>query len=633
MLTNGGVVSHSTRTPAATAETRTLSYLKYGFYVITCCAWACTAAGKYGGGTGQANEPYLIYSGSDLYTLSTSPVDWHKHFKLMADIDLSGPDCPVQPAFSPIGYQQWNPFETKPFTGVFDGNGRRISNLKYRCDSADNVGLFGYVDGPDAQIKDVWLVNVDVNAAAGRYVGALVGKLNAGSVTGCLLTGGAVIGGNFVGGLVGYNFNGIISDCHVSGSVAGGIDTGGLVGYQHYRPLSNCSFSGHVQGEDAVGGLAGENNGRISGCFSKGRAVALTGSAAGLVGANRGQLHFCYSTSDVVAAGAAGGLVAKNAGSVANCYARGSVSGVSYVGGLTALQYQHGSISNCYAAGTVSTSQDGAGGLAGWFTGNLLHACFCLSDQPGSGPDAGVLEISTEQMKLRDSFITAGWDFVGETENGSKDIWDICEGTNYPRLAWQSVVGADFACPDGVDELDLAVLSEDWLLAKLTADVGPRCGDGWIDFGDWAVFALGWHSRPGMANWNPRCDIAPKGGDGFVGPGDLTLFLHRWLAAGVVRTDLFPAAADGAIDFVDWAIFSQAWQSRPGAAGWNPRCDIAPDGGDGVVDMQDIALVLRQWTQTGVQQLRADIAPEGRPDGKVNMLDFTLLASRWLEGM
>lgn len=610
-----------------------MSYLRHSIYIITVCVWACTAAGKYGGGAGEPNEPYLIYSASELYTLAVSPDDWHRHFKLMGDIDLSGLTPLERAALKPIGYQSWNPFDSRPFTGVFDGDGRRIFNLKYRCDTADYVGLFGYVDSPDAQIKNVRLVNAVLDAGAGWYVGALVGKLNAGSVTGCLLAGGAVSGGNYVGGLVGYNWNGTISDCHVIADCLGGIDTGGLVGYQHNRPLSNCSFSGSVRGDDAVGGLAGENNGRISGCFSKGLVTALAGSAGGLVGTSRGQLSLCYSTSDVAAADAAGGLVAKNAGSAANCYARGNVSADSYVGGLTALQHRDGTISNCYAVGNVSPLADCTGGLAGWFSGDLVFACFCLSAQPGSGTAGGVLELSSEQMKIRDSFLAARWDFVGETANGSKDIWDICEGTNFPRLAWQSAAGGDFVCPDGVDGLDLAVLSEDWLLTKLTADVGPRSGDGWIDFLDWAVFAHAWHSRPGTANWNRCCDIAPKAGDDFVGPQDLTLFLHRWLAAGVVGPDLFPAAGDGGIDFVDWAILSDAWHSRSDAPGWDARCDIAPDGGDGVVDMLDITVLLRQWTQIGVERLRADIAPEGRPDGRVDMLDFTLLARNWLEGI
>ena len=33
--------------------------------------------------------------------------------------------------------------------------------------------------------------------------------------------------------------------------------------------------------------------------------------------------------------------------------------------------------------------------------------------------------------------LDTGWDFVGETANGTKDIWWIDEGKDYPRLWWE----------------------------------------------------------------------------------------------------------------------------------------------------------------------------------------------------
>jgi hypothetical protein len=36
------------------------------------------------------------------------------------------------------------------------------------------------------------------------------------------------------------------------------------------------------------------------------------------------------------------------------------------------------------------------------------------------------------------TFIEAGWDFVGETANGTEDIWWILEGKDYPRLWWEA---------------------------------------------------------------------------------------------------------------------------------------------------------------------------------------------------
>ena len=35
------------------------------------------------------------------------------------------------------------------------------------------------------------------------------------------------------------------------------------------------------------------------------------------------------------------------------------------------------------------------------------------------------------------SFLNAGWDFTGEIENGTEDIWWMPAGQNYPRLRWE----------------------------------------------------------------------------------------------------------------------------------------------------------------------------------------------------
>jgi hypothetical protein len=41
-------------------------------------------------------------------------------------------------------------------------------------------------------------------------------------------------------------------------------------------------------------------------------------------------------------------------------------------------------------------------------------------------------------MQTASTFLDAGWDFVGETANGTEDIWKIAEGLDYPRLWWET---------------------------------------------------------------------------------------------------------------------------------------------------------------------------------------------------
>jgi len=146
-------------------------------------------------------------------------------------------------------------------------------------------------------------------------------------------------------------------------------------------------------------------------------------------------------------------------------------------------------------------------------------------------------------MKTKSIFTDAGWDFVGEVINGSNDIWKICEGTNYPKLAWQIPLAGDFVCPDGVEMNDLAMLCEEWLFDEIPADVWPEDGDGIVNFFDWAIFANQWQIKvnyESLADFAEQwlktgisyciADIAPDGGDRIVNMVDFAAFANNWLA-------------------------------------------------------------------------------------------------------
>ena len=53
-----------------------------------------------------------------------------------------------------------------------------------------------------------------------------------------------------------------------------------------------------------------------------------------------------------------------------------------------------------------------------------------------SGSDGGIGK-TTAEMQTAGTFLEADWDFENETANGTKDIWWILEGRDYPRLAWE----------------------------------------------------------------------------------------------------------------------------------------------------------------------------------------------------
>ena len=349
---------------------------------------------RYGGGSGTAEDTYLIDTAEQMNAIGIEPNDWDKYFKLMADIDLKD-----------IGDSSFNLIgsSSQPFKGVFDGNGHTISNLRYVVTGDENpvddpviqsFGLFRYIDDPNAVIKDLSLVNPDIRPASTCRkwvwnVGALVGTLRSGSISNCSVEGGQVRGERTVGSLVGLNY-GFISDCYTSCTVGPSEQRsledihpsfdecesfGGLVGVNSGE-ISNCLSSGEVSGEKSVGGLAGETYGDISNSQSSGN-VSGDAVIGGLVGENvrTSRLFNCCATGDVSGRDIIGGLVGTTSKEcqIDTCYATGSVSGGGNAGGL--VGWHGGDISSCYATGIVLADANCAGGLVGLNGGTIRMSC------------------------------------------------------------------------------------------------------------------------------------------------------------------------------------------------------------------------------------------------------------------
>ncbi len=449
--------------------------------LLVICCLGTVAQGKYGGGSGTPEDPYLIYTPEQMNEigLSGNQVDWNKHFKLMADIDLSNF---TGTEFNIIGRGRYDclppPFGdcqlvTTPFTGVFDGNGHTISNFTYEFTGNEFVGLFGCVLGENAQIKKLNLSNVDIDVYHydGDWnkgaAGSLIGLLIDGTVFGCSQD-GSVSGFFIVGGLVGFNKYGTISHCCSRCTVSGNRYVGGLVGWSHYGTISNCYSNASAVGVVEVGGLVGSSWGTITDSYS-------TGTVSG---------------SDYV-----GGLTGHSFVTITDSYSTVSVSGVSWVGGLVGEHYT-GIIDNSYSTGSVVGASD-VGGLIGYNYNNFGEITDSFWDVNTSGLDYsdGGVGKTTVEMQTKSTFTDAGWDFVGEIVNGPNDIWDICEGTNYPKFVWQIPIG-DFLCPDGVNFFDYSFFAGQWAEENCAAsnDCGGRDLDllGSVDIKDLRIFADNW---------------------------------------------------------------------------------------------------------------------------------------------
>jgi hypothetical protein len=226
----------------------------------------------------------------------------------------------------------------------------------------------------------------------------------------------------------------------------------------------------------AVGSLVGLlEDGAVSNCYAHGGSVSAAEKVGGLVGYNCGPISNCYSTAAVSGATELGGLIGNHyAGAVVNSYAAAAVSGTTHVGGLVGF-HTGGTYIKSFWDNTVNPSPKGI----------------------GNGADPNVIAASTAQMQTADTYIAAGWDFMGETENGIEDTWRLCnEQADYPKFTWQ-FLPADFACPYGVDVYDLAAFVEQWLQpSTCRADIAPDGGDGIVNMLDFAVLTDNWIQAP-----------------------------------------------------------------------------------------------------------------------------------------
>ena len=343
----------------------------------------------------------------------------------------------------------WQPIgvSNNRFSSIFEGNNNTISNLMIDGSFAENVGLFGVIDG-QSKINGIGLLDVDINAET-LEVGGLAGR-SSGNITNSYVTGN-VTGLFTVGGLVGHCSSCSISNSYVIGSVkaiasefvfeTANIATGGLVGYLLSSSVSRSHAIGSVKGVDGyAGGLIGSNTGRNGSIITSYAFVDVEGGnnyTGGLVGSNNGinnKISNSYSIGKVVGEIAVGGLAGdnRNRNTITNSYSFSNVRGSSQVGSL--VGDNAGTITNSYATGSVAgdVDQSDIGGLVGTGAGGTANSYW---DQTTTGRAAsgGGVGLTTAQLQVP----TVSGSTSTEVYHGwSEEIWDFGTSEQYPALKY-----------------------------------------------------------------------------------------------------------------------------------------------------------------------------------------------------
>lgn len=348
------------------------------------------------------------------------------------------------------GGKGWTPIaRLNYFSANFNGNNKAIYGLYINRPNEDYNGLFGRQSG---NLTNINLNDVEITSR--DYTAGIAGNTMSSNIQDCSVS-GTITGRNYTGGLIGAFSSSVIMRCNSSATVSGSENIGGLTGTLSNASMEDSYATGIVTGTTSVGGLIGKTEGNTSynvvvNCYSTGD-VTGTGEIGGFIGHSaNGWIRKSYSTGNVEGAFNVGGFVGLNFRDIKNSYSLGNVirkagSTASTIGGFVG-QHSDLTILNSYSIGSVAAFDGDAltnnGFVGGVDEGGspIFTACFWDTENSGQTTSTGTATgLETSVMQTYATFSNAGWDFKGESVNGTDYIWNIGNGRNdgYPYLDWQ----------------------------------------------------------------------------------------------------------------------------------------------------------------------------------------------------
>lgn len=299
-------------------------------------------------------------------------------------------------------------------TGVFDGNGHKISGLfvdgitwnKKEDDTysyaggKDYVGLFGYI-GYDCVIRNLSVTRSYFGG--GQYVGSFVGRGDAPKDRNCVenCTTDAMITAisSRVGGIAGEwtaDYSGCVSDGSIYIPESRTVEyVGGIVGYGANANIAECINYSEINGPRSnAGGIAGKlSASTVKDCGNFGTVSIQQMYAGGIAGdGNNCVIENCVNAADISSnmdkhamSEYVGGIIGRISGEnavIRECQNAGTVTGYYYIGGISGSIIQ-GTIAFCFNTGNV-VSNNYSGGITGDVEAcKAITNCFTLGEVSG----------------------------------------------------------------------------------------------------------------------------------------------------------------------------------------------------------------------------------------------------------
>lgn len=378
--------------------------------------------GEFSGGSGTAEDPYLISTEAQLRAVSektkinfgnnaaSRTVKVTDCYRLVCDIELEDGD------WEPVGNYQ-NSGNYAIYKGTFDGAGHTVSGVSVTRKGTMGNGFFGVVEG--ATIKNL---TVRGNVNSGKYTGGIAG-------------------------LAMYNAKETLT-------------------------ISDCQFIGNVRGTGYVGGIAGSTSSSsvgtsdkvnvfIDGCSHSGGRVWAVG-ADGTYGEKDG------SGSDSRNEMAGGILGEGIAVKVTSCYNTGDVTAGYQVGGIAGMMETNTYIYNAYNTGdvlsrgtsTYYTYKGAKGGVVGNLYGTALKCYYLKDSSHNTGVTAGFGQKQAgstsekEPVKTQSEMKAAGFaETLNLVEDVSRNAFVATD--SYPVLSWQTAVTEKYSAQKPVITEDI----------------------------------------------------------------------------------------------------------------------------------------------------------------------------------
>ncbi len=350
-----------------------------------------TESGKnFNLGSGSTTDPYLVYAPGQLDAVRNH---LEGNFLQVKDIDLKDYDSEGNDkgkGWLPIGTLE------NSFIGFYDGNNKKISNLKISGGFYELYGLFGclgsieaFLDGeaPKKSVSNLTISEPQIETSNFNHLGcgSLAGLAASAIINNCISENAAVrsysqknnlsdwsIDANLgFGILIGSAGGCSISSCKASG-VAFGMGNGGiLIGASNWCEVAKCQASGKMEASANIGGLIGVafDNSFVNSCEVSEVSIANGECCGALVGFvyEYSTVSSCKASEVSIANGEyCGALVgaADDYSTVHSCeVSEVSIANGKLCGGLIGIVQGDSNVSSCEVSDTEIVNATYCGGL------------------------------------------------------------------------------------------------------------------------------------------------------------------------------------------------------------------------------------------------------------------------------